>query len=432
VAFRPRPRDLPPRGPGARGAGRRAALRARRHGDHRPPRDTRARVARARRRAARGRLHGLQLPHLRDHRAGCPARGRGAGGGCAPPRRAGAVARRGHRRRPPRGARRARGARRRAHGRQGRDRRAGGPLPAHLGPRRAALHARDRGPGLPARRLGPADAADHPARGELGERRPRHRLHLRLRLGAGRLGRRHGDRAARDGRRVRVDRAARRAAGPAAVGGDAAAHARRLGDRRPHERAARLLPRGERGARPRRRAVARRPPDRLPALRLPRPRPRRAGDRRPGDGRPDARRRRRGGRPRGGRPDDRLVRGGRRGLRAAPARAGRRHPARVHLGPRGDRASAGDLAAVRRDDARQRRGLRARRDPHRRGRHPLPHVGDARRGGRLRARRAALAGQRLGDRRRVVRPARAHRRAPDHVRRALRRQPLGAHRRPGV
>ena len=62
-------------------------------------------------------------------------------------------------------------------------------------------------------------------------------------------------------------------------------------DRDPHDRAARLLPRRLRGARPRRPGLARRAPDRLPAVRLPRARARRDRDRRAGDGRADARRR---------------------------------------------------------------------------------------------------------------------------------------------
>src|SRR5262249_19607598 len=89
-----------------------------------------------------------------------------------------------------------------------------------------------------------------------------------------------------------------------------------------------------------------------------------------------------------------------------------------------------DLAAVRRDDARQRRRVRAGRNSHRRGRHSLPDVGDARRGRRLCADRAALAARGLGDRRRLVGAAGADRRAPGRVRGALRRLASGVDRRP--
>ena len=72
----------------------------------------------------------------------------------------------------------------------------------------------------------------------------------------------------------------------------------------------------------------------------------------------------------------------------------------------GDRPGARDLVDLRADDARQRRRVRARRDPDRRRRHPLPDVGDAlgRRG--LRAGRAARARSGLGHPRRVGRARR--------------------------
>ena len=89
------------------------------------------------------------------------------------------------------------------------------------------------------------------------------------------------------------------------------------------------------------------------------------------------------------------------------------------------RAGPRDLVAVRRADAAQRRGLRPRRDPHRRGRHPLPDVGDARRLGGLRPGRAARARRGLGHPRRLVRARGADRRPPRHVRRALRGPALG-------
>ena len=75
-----------------------------------------------------------------------------------------------------------------------------------------------------------------------------------------------------------------------------------------------------------------------------------------------------------------MGRGGRRGVRPRDARAHRRSAARVHRRPEGRRPGAGDLAAVRPDAAGQRSRVRARRHPDRRGRHPLPDVGDA--GGR--------------------------------------------------
>ena len=74
------------------------------------------------------------------------------------------------------------------------------------------------------------------------------------------------------------------------------------------------------------------------------------------------------------------------------------------------RAGARDLVAVRGADAAQRRRVRARRHPDRRRRHPLPDVGHALGGRRLRARGAARARPGLGDRRRLVRP-----RGPDRA-----------------
>ena len=70
----------------------------------------------------------------------------------------------------------------------------------------------------------------------------------------------------------------------------------------------------------------------------------------------------------------------------------------------GDRRAAQDLAAVRADAARQRSGVRARRDPDRGRRHTLPDVGNARRlAACVRAGGARLACARLGHRRRLVR-----------------------------
>ena len=94
-------------------------------------------------------------------------------------------------------------------------------------------------------------------------------------------------------------------------------------------------------------------------------------------------------------------------VRARAARVRRRDPARVHERRGGDRAGARDLVGVRAADARQRGRVRARRDPDRRRRHPLPDVGDAvgRRG--LRPGRAARARPGLGDQGRVGRAGRA-------------------------
>ena len=70
--------------------------------------------------------------------------------------------------------------------------------------------------------------------------------------------------------------------------------------------------------------------------------------------------------------------------------------------------AAGDLAPLRADAAAERGRLRARRDPHRRRRRPVPDVVD---GGRLRGvrfGRARRARVRLGDRRRLVGARRPH------------------------
>jgi MatE protein len=171
-----------------------------------------------------------------------------------------------------------------------------------------------------------------------------------------------------------------------------------------------------------------RAPDRLPAIRVHRARARRRGDRRPGDGRADARRRRRPGSTGRVAPDDRLERRGRLRLRPGAAGAGRRDPARVHQRPGGDRAGARDLADLRADDARQRRRLRARRDPDRRRRHALSCPGD---GGVVAGRdpdRGGGAGGRLGDRRRLGRAVRADRDATGDLPDAVRRAALGPYR----
>ena len=130
----------------------------------------------------------------RSARRGPPRGGRGARGAGAV---AGAGAGRGDR------ARR-RGRRARPHGRAGRPRRGRAPgdaLPAHRRARRADGADRARRPGLAARRGRPADAAGHRHRGQRRERRAGGACSCTASgPGPGRLGRRHGHRAARDGR----------------------------------------------------------------------------------------------------------------------------------------------------------------------------------------------------------------------------------------
>ena len=95
----------------------------------------------------------------------------------------------------------------------------------------------------------------------------------------------------------------------------------------------------------------------------------------------------------------------------------------------GDRARARDVAAVRGADAGRRRGVRARRHPHRRLRHALPDVEHARGVGGLRPAGAARAARGLGHPGRVGRARRAVRGPPAHARRALPGAAMGAHRR---
>ena len=87
-----RPRDPPARGAGARVARRRAALHPRRHGDRRPPRPRAARRARDRGGRAQHAVRDLQLPPVRDDRAGRAGIGRGRGASRATARRPGALA----------------------------------------------------------------------------------------------------------------------------------------------------------------------------------------------------------------------------------------------------------------------------------------------------------------------------------------------------
>ena len=214
-----RPRDPPARGPGARRAGRRAAVRARRHGDRRPlgtPQlaalaiaatvlstvftvfnflayGTTAQVAR---------LHGAgeEDEAARSARRRCGSRSRSASCCSSPSRRLAAA--------------------RRAMGGEGEV--ADG---AHY-LRIAALGApafmlAQRRPGLPARHRRPAHAARHPRRRPRGQRRARGAVRLRLRLGPRGLGVGHGDRPARHGRGV-LRRPARAPAGSApGLGADA-------------------------------------------------------------------------------------------------------------------------------------------------------------------------------------------------------------------
>ena len=156
----------------------------------------------------------------------------------------------------------------------------------------------------------------------IAQRDPRAAVRVRVRLGPGRLGVGHRDRAGRDGRGVLLGPVPRRARAPAPAE-DAPADADRLRDRRPHHRADRLVPGRLRRARPDRRGTPRRAPDRVPAVGVPRARARRDRDRRAGDGRPDARRERRDRRARRRLADDRLVGRDRRPVRRRAARPGR-------------------------------------------------------------------------------------------------------------
>ena len=126
-------------------------------------------------------------------------------------------------------------------------------------------------------------------------------------------------------------------------------------------------------------ATRRGPPDRLPALRLPGARARRDRDRRAGHRRPRARRRRGGRGLRRRAPHARAVARGRARHRRRLPRPRRRDPARVHRAiPASSTRPQRAVATVLCDVAGGRRRLRARRHPHRRGRHALPGGGDGR------------------------------------------------------
>ena len=201
--FPARPRDRPPRPAGTRRARRRAAVRARGHGDRRPPRPAADRGTRPGRDRARRRVHGFQLPHVWDDgRRGAQVRRR-AGAASHASRGAGVV---GFARDWDRAARRVRDRRGAAPRGAGRPRSLR-PLRARVLPDRRGRPAggarRSRGPGLPAWRLEPAPAARDRRRRERREPRARGALRLRLRLGDRRLGSGNGRRPGRDGRRIR-------------------------------------------------------------------------------------------------------------------------------------------------------------------------------------------------------------------------------------
>ena len=197
-----RPRDPAARAARARRAGRRAALRARRHGDRRPPRHDAARLAGDRRDgAARPRSRSsTSSPTARRRRSrGCTAPG--ATDEAARARLAGAVARasgsacscwRCSRSRAPAVVD--------LMGGEGEVERRRGALPADLRARRAAVHARQRRPGLPARRSATcARRCVILVVAHIVNVVPRAAVRLRLRLGPEGLRVGHGDRAGRDG-----------------------------------------------------------------------------------------------------------------------------------------------------------------------------------------------------------------------------------------
>ncbi len=158
-----RPPDHQARRPGARQPGGRAALRARRHGDHRSPRHRPARRARPRRHRARPRRRRMQLPDVRHDRA------------CRPPARCQPTGRGGRRRdaddvavgdrraRPGTARRPGCTARRRMVGRERRRPRLRRHLPAHRGDRRALRPRVDGCRGRAARRRRLPLAARRPA-----------------------------------------------------------------------------------------------------------------------------------------------------------------------------------------------------------------------------------------------------------------------------
>ena len=241
----PRPRDRPARAARARRARGGAALRPRRHRDRRSPRPAADRRARPRGDSARRRVHDLQLPHVRDDG------GRRARVGRRPP----GARPRGSRRR--RSGRRSGSASRCSSAARSSPRRscAGSAGTAQSG-HYALTYFRIAAFGLPAALV--ALAGQGYLRGVSNLRRPLEivvvanvanlvlevALRLRLPLGNRRLGGGNGDRAGRDGRRVRRRAAApARAVAPAELARDAADGPRRPADLRPHRGALRVLPR---------------------------------------------------------------------------------------------------------------------------------------------------------------------------------------------
>ena len=149
----------------------------------------------------------------------------------------------------------------------------------------------------------------------------------------------------------------------------------------------RRLPARRRGRRPPGRRRARRVPDLLPALDLPRARARRDRDRRPDHRRPRARCRAARAGVRGERPDDRPRRRGRDGVRG---RCCSRSRSRCRALFSGDEAVLAQCALLWPIFAlmqpSERRGVRARRDPDRRGRRAVHRRVDGRRVRRVRRR----------------------------------------------
>ena len=284
IALAVRPRDPRARAAGAGRARRGAALPPRRHGDRRASRSTSARRARDRVHHPRRHVRDLQLPPVRDDRAGRAGRRCGRAGDGASARRPGgvALARVRHRRlRADRCCSRSRSCRSWAGtGRRGGLRR---DVPPHRGDRLSGGVSRARRAGISPWRCRPAHAARHPHRRERRERLPRAALRLRLRLGDRRLGVGDGDRAARDGSGVRRRRpaAARARRGSRAARARAARAVARQVDLHPHDCADALVRPRRCGRDALRRCVDRGAPGRVPALDLPRARARRGRDRGP-------------------------------------------------------------------------------------------------------------------------------------------------------
>ena len=345
ATLRVRPRDLPAWPCPALGAlAVRAAVRARRHGDRRPHRDDAAgRAGASPRRCCSSAFavfnfltYGTTAQVARLHGAGRDAQAAQVGAQAqwlALGDRRGAAGRSPSSRAEPLVA---------ADGRRGGGRRRRGHLPAHRRARRARLHARERGAGLPARHGRPAHAA---ASSSSPPTRSTSVLEVLFvyGFGWGLAGSAWGTVIAQAGMGAAfVRRAAARGLGGAGLRAHPPAHPDRRRDRRPHHGAARRrssLALG--GARARGRGVARRAPDRLPAVPVHRARARRGRDRRRRcwSGACSARATRRAARAAARRMIGWSVRRRRRLLRPA-ARRCRRAPARLHRRRRGGRARA--------------------------------------------------------------------------------------------